>query len=328
MTHLTTSVQTNSQHALFLQTLKLKLATDYEFKGSLKVIDIICKIFERVIQVEPSDQQKIFDQLVENNRSTELTQAFSWLGKKGLKKYLPKDSNLLDIDLMTLQSSNSATPNSTTLRNSQQLDQRNPQSNILELEDLSKAVERGNLEEVKLLTGKNPKLLTHANQGGWSFLHLAAYNRRLEVARILIEKEPTLLSIRLEDGASALYIAAELGHLEMVKLLIEKKRELLLCCNKYGASPLYVASRKGHLEVVKLLAKEEPKLLSMCKKNGWSSLHIAIEMLQLKVAEFLLEQKPDLSELKTDKGHTPLSIAKTQQGLLIVNNLMETISQS
>ena len=116
---------------------------------------------------------------------------------------------------------------------------------------LSVAIENGDVEILKELLNRNPKLTKKKDSLGQTPLHHAAYCGQTEIVQLLLEKKADV-NCQDEKGATALRQAAQQGHLEIVKVLLEKKADVN-CRSKEGATALHVAAVNGHLEIVRLL---------------------------------------------------------------------------
>ena len=173
-------------------------------------------------------------------------------------------------------------------------------STKINLQLLLVACEKGDLVVVESLLTKNPRLISKANNQGWTPLLLASYNGRLEVVYFLLSNGAKK-EFHLPSGETPLFLASMNNHCDVVKFLIcegvDKETS-----NKAGLTPLYIATQNGHVDVVELLLSAGVKDKAIL---GATSLYIACQYGHLEIVKLLVT--PGVVDEST-KG-TPLSIA-------------------
>ncbi len=85
-------------------------------------------------------------------------------------------------------------------------------------EDFCTAMARGDLESLKGMLKKNPKLIHEKDDKGMTPLHMAAQLKRLEVAAVLISLGADVNSKNVK-GVTPLQCAAAVGSKQMSELL-------------------------------------------------------------------------------------------------------------
>ncbi|MCZ2808354.1 MAG: ankyrin repeat domain-containing protein [Candidatus Bathyarchaeota archaeon] len=181
------------------------------------------------------------------------------------------------------------------------------------------ATQTGDVEQVKKLIKKNPRLVnTHQNdKEGFTPLRMATINGHAEVVRVLLAHGANV-NARDEKGATPLFWAANRGNAEVMELLLDKGAEIeaqtqeeftpltmaasnghikvvrvLLAHgananaqNKFGATPLIMAAMNGHSEVVGLLVEKGADVNAQMQ-GGSTALQLAEQNRHLKVVELL-----------------------------------------
>ena len=117
--------------------------------------------------------------------------------------------------------------------------------------DLIDTVQKGTLEDIKLLVEQDASVLDQVDSSGWTALFWAAYGGQLEVAQYLVEQGATL-DKATNFGITPLSGAAGNGHLEVCRYLLEQGADKEKA-NDLGLTPLHRAAYMGRLDVVKLL---------------------------------------------------------------------------
>ena len=62
-------------------------------------------------------------------------------------------------------------------------------------------------------------LIDACDAGGWTALHVAAFQNHLEAARLLINEGANVFAVSV-NGYTALHLACSRGHREMIRLLL------------------------------------------------------------------------------------------------------------
>ena len=173
-------------------------------------------------------------------------------------------------------------------------------STKMNLQLLLVACEKGDLVVVESLSTKNPRLISKANNQGWTPLLLASFNGRLEVVQFLLSNGAKK-EFDLPSGETPLFLASSKNHCDVVKFLICEGLDKETA-NEDGTTPLFIATQNGHVDVVELLlsAGVEDKAVL-----GATSLYIACQYGHLEIVKLLVT--PGVVD-KSTKG-TPLYIA-------------------
>jgi len=213
---------------------------------------------------------------------------------------------------------------------------------------LFEAVEKGDIEQLKLLISKGANVNTVRDQNSVTLLHLAAEQGHTEIAAILVDKGADvnardkwgetplhlaaladLAELLIDKGADInakgswgevpLHYAARAGHLDVVELLISKGTDVD-AANDWGNRPLLAAVRGGHLEVAKVLIS---KGADVDAGNDWGArpLLAAARGGHLEVAKVLISKGADV-DAGSDRGFGPLHAAAARGHLDIIELLL------
>lgn len=152
-------------------------------------------------------------------------------------------------------------------------------------QDLFKAIEKGNLEEVKSAIGKG------ANVN---------------------ERDPLV-------GDTPLVRAIREGNLDIVKCLVEHGASV----NEFDVwnhTPLHKAIDHQHLNIVKFLIENGANINAKEKPNGKTPLMEAVFWNNFDIVDYLLSKGAEVNE-KDNRGRTALDMAKQSGAQAIVNRL-------
>lgn len=152
-------------------------------------------------------------------------------------------------------------------------------------QDLFKAIEKGNLEEVKSAIGKG------ANVN---------------------ERDPLV-------GDTPLVRAIREGNLDIVKCLVEHGVRV----NEFDAwndTPLHKAVSHQHLNIVKFLVENGANINAKEKANGKTPLMEAVFWNNFDIVDYLVMRGADINE-RDNRGRTALDMAKQSGAQAIVNRL-------
>mmetsp|Transcript_24393 Transcript_24393/g.33603 ORF Transcript_24393/g.33603 Transcript_24393/m.33603 type:complete len:193 (+) Transcript_24393:116-694(+) len=158
---------------------------------------------------------------------------------------------------------------------------------ITEEQQLLKAAETGNVEEMTRLLDKPPRVdakgvkvpVPSANiqckdEDGRSPLHMAAREGKLEGVKYLIQKGAQLDALN-DLGWTALHSSSFFGHLDVVAELLAANAPLELQTNK-GMTPLHWAAHWGHTKIINVLL-DKGASLEIRNKQGFNALKCAEE---------------------------------------------------
>jgi ankyrin repeat protein len=213
-------------------------------------------------------------------------------------------------------------------------------------DDIHMQVQSGNLERVKALLAKNPKLLNEKGGYHQTPLQMAANHGYVEIAGMLIAAGAELdIETAAELGKTKevaamlkekpwlakaphkpLHPAAGRGYLEIVKLLLDNGANPNL---DYGFSnvlgpytPLSNAVTGGHYEIAKLLCEHGAKPDVSAGRNHDSLFHFAVGFRDVRYVELMLKSKADPDAMDSH-GLTPLHVAADIGDIAKVKVLLE-----
>ena len=89
------------------------------------------------------------------------------------------------------------------------------------IEEFSDAMLKGDLEKVKKMLKKNPKIANEKNDKGMTPLHIAVQTGRMEVAAVLLDLGANINAASTK-GVTPLQCAAAVGNRKMVEFLKKK----------------------------------------------------------------------------------------------------------
>jgi ankyrin repeat protein len=168
------------------------------------------------------------------------------------------------------------------------------------------AIKHGNIEKVKSIVGKNPKLVYSTYQGATPLHWAVSWSPKKEVVVFLIEKGADV-NAKDENGRTPLHWAVNWGYKEVVELLIEKGSDVN-AKDESGRTPLHEAVAWGHLKerggLVELLI-EKGADVNTKDDRGETPLHDAVTRGHKEVVELLIEKGADVN-VKYENGGTPL----------------------
>ncbi|KAH7675693.1 26S proteasome regulatory complex subunit PSMD10 protein [Dioscorea alata] len=199
--------------------------------------------------------------------------------------------------------------------------------------NLYQAVTRGNVQRLKSLTDKEPKLLLSRTPHENTALHIAAKQGHKKVAEEIISRDNTLLSIGNKDGDTPLHIALRTTHTDVASLLInytknypagiELGEKPFRQINNKDNTVLHEAVSSNSIQIVKELLEADPELRHILNNKNESPLHIAaLKGLSEIVDEFLSKFSCDVPAEKLDTG-TPLHQAVLGGHIKIVEKLLQ-----
>ena len=138
----------------------------------------------------------------------------------------------------------------------------------------------------------------------------AVQRRNLERVRLLVEQGTDKNQIGGEFEETALSVAAYTDNLDVVRFLVEQGADMEKV-DKYGWTPLINASSHGHLDVARYLL-EQGANRDKANNNGYTSLHFAALGGHLETAKLLMVYGADLNA-RTSSGKLPVDVARTEE---------------
>jgi ankyrin repeat protein len=168
------------------------------------------------------------------------------------------------------------------------------------------AVEDGDLEKVKALLKKNPKLIWSRDVIGYMTpLGMAAAIGNRRMAELLLANKAEI-DARNENGETPLFEAAYRGHKEVVELLLSNHAEID-ARNYDGETPLYRAVGQRHKDIVELLLVHGANVDASDKWGSMTPLLLATDLGNMEMMALLLAHGADVNAKYN--GRTPLLIA-------------------
>lgn len=134
----------------------------------------------------------------------------------------------------------------------------------------------------------------------------ALWSKDLEKVRALINKDPKLLREKSNQGSSLLVVAAFMGDKPMADFFIREGLDVA-GTNNLGDSALHYAALGGYGEIIKLLLKHRTPV-DLQDKRGQTPLHLAVLRGRTKAISLLLSAGSNI-DAADGFGKTPLIIA-------------------
>jgi RNA polymerase sigma factor (sigma-70 family) len=149
-----------------------------------------------------------------------------------------------------------------------------------------KAASTGDLELVKKLLEKDPRLLRAKDRLGNTALILAVDSGHDEVAELL-----------LNSGVQPdIYEAAAIGKTGLVEKLVNEAPALINSHSPEGFTPLSLAAHFGHVETVKFLINQGADIDAVSRNElKVTALHACLYGRRVNVAELLIERGADVN---------------------------------
>jgi uncharacterized protein len=197
---------------------------------------------------------------------------------------------------------------------------------------LFKAIESGNVDNVRELIGDNPKLVSARNKDGASALIWATYYRAKPIYELLLSRgiKPDIFEasalgltervadlVRADrglvdrysfDGWTPLHLAAHFGRVEAMRVLLSNGADhRTISRNSNRNQPLQAAAANRQTEAVELLLKAGAEVDAR-SHGGFTALHIAAANGVPRMVEDLLAAGAD-PKAKTEGGKSPADFA-------------------
>ncbi|CAJ2653651.1 unnamed protein product [Trifolium pratense] len=175
------------------------------------------------------------------------------------------------------------------------------------------AVEKGDMDAVKLILEKSPKNDTKPE--GLSPVVAAIMMAKKEMLSMILENKRTWIHSSDKDERLPLHYAASIGYVEGVDLLLHKCKCCTIQRDKYGYFPIHLASYGGYLEVVKKFLEYCPDPTEMLDNfYGQNILHVASNYGKHKVVKYILKSSQTheyhkMINQQDKNGDTPLHLA-------------------
>lgn len=174
--------------------------------------------------------------------------------------------------------------------------------------DIAIAVENGDLETVKILLEKDPKLANTFDKYGNSLLHRAVVKRNTAIVNLLIKHGADVNAVRKDTGTSPLHSAVYYSTPEVVLLLIDNGAEVN-AKSKSGDTPLNFALGGERKEIVDIIMDKGGQLNTETYPSI-SILHSALNGGIQRIVDMVLEKDKNIDfNSKTIYGNTLLHSA-------------------
>lgn len=143
---------------------------------------------------------------------------------------------------------------------------------------LLKILRKENIEELREIISKAPKLLQAKDKNGRSLLHYCAEHQSVLCAEYLITKDPSLLEERDNEGYTPLHLCTINGNQTITRFLVAKSdTDYHNSCDNEQHTAIHWATVCGELECLDILidAKANPSTSDM---HGAYPIHYAAQM--------------------------------------------------
>lgn len=192
----------------------------------------------------------------------------------------------------------------------------NAQNNF---EELTQAINSGEVEKVNKLLEANPDLLEETNRLGSTPLILASFYDQTDVSILLIKKGANV-NAKNNGLYSPIHFAALKGNQKLVEILVKKGAAIDERVQR-GARPIDCAAQSGNLELLKFFENQGVDIYAE-SSNGGTLLHSAAHGANVKMFKYLLTKDFDLSKTDND-GDNLLMWASSGGNVDIIKYLVE-----
>ncbi|XP_041370021.1 E3 ubiquitin-protein ligase MIB2-like [Gigantopelta aegis] len=165
------------------------------------------------------------------------------------------------------------------------------------------AIQDSNVEKVKKVFGKFPKLANGRPENGITCLHVAANKGKLEIVKFLVEKEFDK-DAKDASGDTPLLEALSGKHVDVARFLIEAGTDLDIS-NDNGQTAMHYAVRAGNPAVVRDLIVRGCDV-NVTDNTGDTPLHDAIGQNETSCAEIILTSPILDLTIANERGFNPL----------------------
>ncbi|MEZ5813845.1 MAG: ankyrin repeat domain-containing protein [Alphaproteobacteria bacterium] len=165
---------------------------------------------------------------------------------------------------------------------------------------------KGNTGVIEVLIEKDARIIHITDEQGATALHWASTDGHIDVVRLFLEKDRKIIHVATYSGHTALTKASICGHVDVARLLLEKDKKAIHAADLRGFTALHWASVKGHIDVVRLLLEKDTKIINVADKDGATALHWACFYCQVDVARLLLDKDTKIIHVADKDGATAL----------------------
>lgn len=207
---------------------------------------------------------------------------------------------------------------------------------MAEATELFEAIKGGDLEKVRAMVDRDPKLVD-AESNGVAAVMFAVYNRqqpivdllmqrgpkidffqaaalnKVDVMERMLKENPQLAREFSKDGFTALGLASFFGSTQAAELLLKNKADPNdVSKNSMKVAPIHSAAAnrdpQKSLELTTLLLRHGAKV-NIAQEGGWTPLHQAAAHGAKEIVRMLLDRGADRRAISTD-GRTPAQMAQ------------------
>lgn len=168
------------------------------------------------------------------------------------------------------------------------------------------------LQILKFLIEKNPKLLDAIDRMGNNLLHTAVFgyhHKGKELIKWLLEKQKQLNFAKNSKGEFPLHLAVHYADVNIVKMLLNPQSQIEIKSSG-GFSLLHLVcwnpNKSNATAIAKFLLSKHQSLAFLIDNQKNTILHTAAETVNVPLFQLFFNRFPQLITLKNDFGDTPL----------------------
>ncbi|MFC4211132.1 ankyrin repeat domain-containing protein [Pedobacter lithocola] len=202
----------------------------------------------------------------------------------------------------------------------------------MDIINLEKEIEAGNLNAVKEILIQNPSLANTDTSHRISPLLLACYYKKPEIANLIAEfidqltifeacaagkfdaatmlifQNPKLINEFSDDGFTPLGLACYFNHEDIARFLIVKGADVNLASkNGFNVFPIHSAVAANNISITKMLL-DNGAYPNVCQKAGLAPLHTSAQLGNIELIILLLERGAEVG-LRMEGGKLPADLA-------------------
>lgn len=171
---------------------------------------------------------------------------------------------------------------------------------------LIKAIEDGNVEQIKALVKEDSDIVNSVNRHGDSCLLIAVANKQIKIVKYLI-KIGAHLDVVGQDDFTPLMLAVSVGSLDIAKILVNSGAKVDFSNDSYGITALMLASSLNKALIVEFLLENEADT-EIEDMDGDSPLLLAVSRGCLDVVKLLVKFGANIY-FKNKNGFTAVDLA-------------------